>query len=124
MDTRTKPKFSSVDPPTTGDRLSRTRKSPPLEISKQLGAMETPEEKQEDPRRKLIDQLDLCISLFHPYPLINADRIHTSPPLKIPLFDEPVDMDKFASTEEHKRILKARSSFLLDQLDIDPFVSV
>jgi hypothetical protein len=124
MDTPTKPKFPSVDLSTTDHRLSRIRKSPPLEISKQFGAMETPEGKQEDPRRKLVDQLDLCISPFHPQPLINADRIHPTPPLKIPLFDEPVDMDKFASTEGHKKILKERSSFLLDQLDIDPFVSI
>ena len=116
--------FPSVDISTTDHRLSRIRKSPPLEISKQFGAMETPEGKQEDPRRKLVDQLDLCISPFHPHPLINPDRIHPTPPLKIPLFDEPVDMDKFASTEGHKKILKARSSFLLDQLDIDPFVSI
>lgn len=48
---------------------------------------------------------------------MNADWIHS---LRIPLFDESVDMDEFASTEEHKRILKARSSFFLDQLDVDP----
>jgi hypothetical protein len=30
-------------------------------------------------------------------------------------------MDEFASAEEHERILKARSAFLLDQLDVDPF---
>ena len=127
MNTPIESTFSSFDSFTTGHCLSGITESPSLEISKQSVAIETPgktEKEQEDPRRKLIEQLDLHLNPFHSHRSMNANTIHPSCLLRVPIFDESVDMDEFASTEEHKRILKTRSSFLLDQLDIDPFVSI